>query len=100
MKNSIELLYNSNRGVYIPKLFAQEIDRQYLIGIDHTLLDELADSDPYETEFYWELWDQVLNECSIKFDDQYWKLWQDGDLFAYNESKMTEQEKQEFFGEY
>jgi hypothetical protein len=37
-------------------------------------------------EFYWEVWDDVLNYAFfVDKDDKKWQLYQNGDLFAYRE---------------
>lgn len=75
-----ELLYDSNRGQYIPQHFAEDIDRSLLSGVNDTDLDELALGPDYEG--YWETWASVLDNARIQHPTlgMCW-LHHDGDLW-------------------
>lgn len=89
------LFYDESWGIYIPKNFAEDIDRECLQGIDHNDLDDLAD--PCDN-YYWDTWETVLNNAKIVKNGYTWNLFQDGDLWLYCEDLMTDQELEEFFG--
>lgn len=92
----IELLLDSNRGIYIPRDFTQMIkwsisaeDRVILQNPDH--------------EYYWESWEHVLNTSKCTLDGYTWTLHQDGDLWAIRSDLYNDTESQEykaFFGNY
>lgn len=104
---AIELFLSSARGVYIPKNFAEMIDRDRLKcdnGAIHELgetLDFLIDCDPYgeDADLYWQEWCCLVDNCYIEHNGHIWRLWHDGDLWLYCDELMTDQEKSDFFGE-
>lgn len=78
----MELLCDSHHGVYIPQIMAR---RLYDAGWAGITLDDVIEleSDPYESEWYWETWEGILN--SAQYTDEKWIVWylyHDGDLFA------------------
>lgn len=78
----MELLCDSHHGVYIPQIMAR---RLYDAGWSGITLDNVIqlEIDPYEGEWYWETWEDILN--SAQYTDEngtVWYLYHDGDLFA------------------
>jgi len=74
------LLFDGNRGRYIPQHFATTIDRSYVEGVlaaDWATLEAGPDG-----EDYWETWDEVLIDATLTFQGKRYCLWQDGDLWA------------------
>jgi hypothetical protein len=52
-----------------------------------------------EAEWYWDAWESILTRAKhVDPDGNVWLLSQDGDLFAYCEDLMTEDEYADFFG--
>lgn len=103
---AIELFLDSNRGAYIPKNFAERINRD-MIRCDTSrlnlsaMLDWLESADPYEdSEEYWLTWEDILTYCYIEYNGNIWRLWQDSDLWLYCDELMTEQEKADFLRRY
>jgi hypothetical protein len=79
LSNSI-CLFDGNRGQYIPKHFAEDIDRNSLHGVKETWLDDLALGPEYD--HYWETWSIVLDHATIshpKLGECF--LHHDGDLW-------------------
>ena len=95
MSSGIVLLFDSNRGVYIPKDFAESCDHWRCLPSD---FEELQQGP--EVEYYWDIWDEVLDKATYTdTEGNVWRLWQDGDLWAYCEDYMTDSEYEDFFGE-
>lgn len=105
---TIELLLDSNRGVYIPQNFFEIVLEQSNIAKKSNLhkskkqrwivpsknfiwlQSQLMDTD---SENYWEAWETVCN-CAyfIDKDGKRWTLWQDGDLWAVREDHIWSEE--------
>lgn len=90
-----KILLSDHHGVYIPKIFSEDFGGW---GLLHEDVVDLADP---ENESYWETWSSVLDYATYKDENgNTWRLWQDGDLFAYCEELMTEEERNNFFGDH
>ena len=92
--SGIEILLNDSRGVYIPQNFAEIYDWG-LRPQDKEVLLLGPDS-----ESYWYVWEAVLD--GLTYTDKngnVWRLYQEGDLFAFCEELMTDEERENFFGE-
>ena len=72
-------LLDGARGIYIPQAFAQNFNMRAW-GVSEK--DEQILLAGPEHEYYWETWDEVLNDAKILIDDETWVLTQDSDLFA------------------
>ena len=101
MSNAVVLFSDSSRGDYIPRHFAESIDRNCVDTIKHgKQLDFLANANPYETEAYWDTWQIILDKLVITTDDEaVYVLHHDGDLWALNLEAMDDEEKRNFFGD-
>lgn len=100
--NALILFSDCSRGVYIPKHFAESVDRSKISGIDLSDLDYMIECDPHgdNSDLYWETWDNVLFNCVVTDDhDNDYHLWQDGDLFLICYDLMSDEEFINFFGE-
>lgn len=98
MQQSIEILCDSHHGIFIPQIMINRLVDHGWQGITEENQKDLQD--PY-SEWYWETWDQVLNNAYfVDGNKNTWQLWQDGDLFCYCDDLMTEEEKQNFFEAY
>jgi len=96
--SGIHILLSDSHGVYIPQFFIEEFDPSEWRGIKAEDL-EILRAGP-EHEFYWETWDDILNNAlHIDEDGMQWSLYQDGDLFAVCPDRMTAEEYKNFFGE-
>ncbi len=95
--SSIALLVDSHHGVYVPSVFAKhyETDKWGISEADAALLRGPVDA----CDWYWDVWVSVLDLAEHKdANGRVWKLYQDGDLWAYCPELMTEEEKNAFFG--
>ena len=80
-----ELFFDGNRGIYIPRDFADAIDPDDWTGIKTQDLDVLR-AGP-EQEFYWDAWQSVMDFAETK-DGRV--LHQDGDLWLIARDKAVE----------
>ena len=80
---NIQIFFDSNRGVYIPQNFAEEIKRESVEGV--TAEDwESMEAGP-DQGWYWETWERVLNNAIITDEKGIkWTLHHDGDLRVLN----------------
>ena len=77
----MELFLSDARGVYIPRDFAQSIKRECVTGIseeDYAILESGPDH-----EWYWEAWDDVLNNAVVTDPKSgtVYTVYQDGDCW-------------------
>tara|TARA_Y100000034_G_C6910629_1_gene425136 strand:+ start:26501 stop:26794 length:294 start_codon:yes stop_codon:yes gene_type:complete len=95
MSKGIQILCDSHHGQYIPKIMINRLVDKGWQGVEQIDIDELRDEC---NEWYWESWNNVENDAFFIDENGYkWQLWLNGDLFAYCEELMTEEEKQNFF---
>lgn len=91
----IELLFDSNRGVYIPRDFTDMTNWVYREEYRETLKNPT-------NEDYWSTWDMVLDDAQCIDSAGYkWILHQDGDLWAIRSDLFDDTESKEyrdFFG--
>ena len=74
-----QLFADSALGVYIPQHFAESVNREMCDAPDSDL-DELLKGP--ETEYYWDIWQDVLDRTMLMDSDgNQWRLEQDGDLW-------------------
>lgn len=92
--SGIEILLSDHHGIYIPKIFSEDFGGW---GVSHEDVVDLASP---ENETYWDTWQAVLDYAQhTDSKGNVWRLWQDGDLFAYCDELMTDEEYKDFFGE-
>ena len=95
MSLGLELLVSDSHGIYVPQhwaMYCQDMD-----GVSAEDM-EILKAGP-DHEWYWEAWDSVLSNAHGFVNGKKWALWQDGDLWAYCEELMTDEEYKNFFGE-
>ena len=93
--SGIQILVSDHHGIYIPQVFAEKFNWSGS-NIDDL---ETIEKGP-EAEWYWEAWENVINDSFHNDKDgNSWRLYQDGDLFAYCSELMTDEEYKDFFGE-
>lgn len=96
---SLKLLFDSNRGVYIPQHFAEEIKHHLFSNVSDEQI-EILKKGPDE-ELYWDVWHEILDNAEhIDEHGFVWRLYQDGDVWLYCEELMEEEEKRNFFDEW
>lgn len=94
--SGLVLLLSDARGVYIPRDFAQGFDFEKW-GVseeDATILAQGPDH-----EWYWETWENVLNTADFELEGWTYRLHQDGNLWAYCDDLMSDEEYENFWGE-
>jgi hypothetical protein len=98
--SGLKLLVSDSHGVYVPQVFTEQFD-PVKWGMPEDDADWLVCmAGPVKTEWYWESWDWIMTRAIRKdADGNVWRLWQDGDLFAYCEALMTDEEYKGFYGE-
>lgn len=95
---SIEVLADSARGVYIPQHFAETCD--HWSGVTQEEFRILCKGP--NNVHYWDTWNDVLNNAYYieESSGRKFQLHHDGDLFAYCESEMTDEQKENLFSDY
>ena len=90
------LLLSDARGVYIPRDFVQGFNSKAwgVSNKDATILDQGP-----EHGWYWETWESVLNKAQCEHEGYTYRLHQDGDLWAYCDELMSDEEYENFWGE-
>lgn len=74
-----ELYANSAMGIYIPKYFAESVNREMVKNVSEEDYDDLSDP---ENENYWLAWEIILeNAVLTDSKGKKWRLYQDGDLW-------------------
>lgn len=82
------LIVDSANGVYIPQIFAERYEKEILNQFGLNTLAELQ-NDPREYEFYWDAWNEVLDNFTLTQDGKTYILIQDEDLWLVPE-KLAE----------
>lgn len=101
MSGGMKLLFDGNRGIYIPKHFAEEIYHMYFTGYTQEDLDILLGGPDTRNELYWEVWTSILDNAEHIDENGYtWRLHQDGDVWLYCDDLMDEDEREIFLGCY
>jgi hypothetical protein len=95
MKNAINLLLDSNRGIYIPQHFVNEFDLP-LFGIAEDGEDIKTLRAGPDHQWYWGAWDNILRHAETEDGGL---LHHDGDLWLVYPERMTNEEHQNMFGE-
>lgn len=73
-------LIDGNRGIYIPRVFAQRWGNACVKGLNQDDLNILL-AGPDHLE-YFEVWDECVNQIEFLFDGQLCTLFEDNDLWA------------------
>lgn len=97
MSKGLKLLLDSNRGQYIPQQAIECLADGWDTGISN--LDLAALKQGPENDWYYDAFDALEQNAQYTDDNgNVWRLHLDGDLWAFCETLMTEQEKADFFG--
>lgn len=100
--NAVILILPDSRGVYIPRDFVTDENREIADsrcekwGISHEDAEILAAGPDHE--FYWDAWDAVL--ANAEFTDDTggkYRLYQDGNLWGICPARMSMDERQNFW---
>ena len=100
-KNTItkpELFINSAHGIYIPQIFAQQIDEHYKKQIDAQVLADLSSP---ENEFYWDAWNYIEGKLfKTPTGQKIFFLQPDGDLWVVPACYIRTKEYKENWNNY
>lgn len=84
------LAVDENRGIYAPQQFINYYggslicsDNDYNV-IDLTLAKDDIISGP-DHEFYWDSWDDIINNCHIIDNGEKYRIYQNGDIWLIPE---------------
>lgn len=78
-----QLLLGDSHGVYIPKLWADEIgDEEEAESYSVSWEDVLSCQAGPDSEGYWDAWDSILRDAQWNENGEEWALHQNGDLWA------------------
>ena len=103
-ENNSDILFSDSNGIYIPKLFSdmllneyfyRELNNKFIFetynsnnellatfsNIDKEDLITLSENDQKSCDFYYDIWDDILSNCCLQYDNKEWHLEQDGDLW-------------------
>lgn len=98
--SGIELILTDSRGIFIPRDFANFDHSIRSWNIDEDDVDFVTLRQGPDAEYYWDAWDSVLSRAVfVDARGNRWYLYQDGDLFAYCQDLMTDEEYENFYGE-
>jgi len=95
---AVEILFDGASGIYIPQRFAEECDADGWKNVSAEDRAILAAGPDHEQ--YWDAWTDVVDYAEYHEDGNIYRLYQDGDLFAYCLAKMTPEDHINLFGEY
>lgn len=87
MNDSIQLLLDDARGIYIPQAFYEGFD----FGTWNLKLGDYSELRDPDLDGYWDAWDDLLREAEYHDDNGHiWRLHQDGSLFAVRDDHDME----------
>ena len=90
MQESDVIIYaDSLYGVYIPRHFAESINRELVTGVSEQDWQDLT-LDPYgeESDILWYTWDKVIGNARVRHNGKEYLLFHDGDLFLISEDEI------------
>ena len=93
--SGLSLLVSDSAGIYVPLRFVTDMDLSQWSGINDEDV-KILQAGP-DAEWYWEAWDSVLGSAYATINGKVWRLSQDGDLWAYCEELMSDEEYEGFF---
>ena len=93
--DDVTLYLSEDRGIYIPRDFAESINRELIVDREkwEDDLDFLAKSGTGK-DFYWETWQNVLDGLKVKFGRRTYFFYQDGPVWMIRD---TEKVRKDFF---
>lgn len=93
--SGVQILVSDHHGIYVPQVFVENHSWSGIVVEDYDIV-----SRGPEAEYYWDAWSDILNDAFHNDKDgNTWRLYQDGDLFAYCEQLMDDEEYYNLFGE-
>lgn len=99
MKEAIKIISDSAHGIYCPQHCAEVLLDDWFSTRELVKARDVLLSGP-DHEDYWEAWSYVEEHAEYTdSDDNLWRLYQDGDVFAYCIGLMDREAFEAFFGE-
>lgn len=77
------VLVDSHHGIYCPQIAAQSLAQARTEGVSREDLAALIEGPEHKD--YWEIWEDVLNNCVILDEGERFTIVQDGDVFIVPE---------------
>jgi hypothetical protein len=77
--SNAELFLDSNRGIYIPRDFAEQVRHELVENVTAEDWDILQAGPDHE--LYWDVWNDVEQKAVIDDGNRKFTLYQDGDLW-------------------
>lgn len=74
------VLIDGNKGIYIPRVFAQRWGDSCTKGISQEDIDILCAGPDHHQ--YWDVWDNCIDQIEFLFDGALHTLYESGHLFA------------------
>lgn len=90
---AVELLFDECRGTNIPRDFVEEMDLTKFTGIDPKDVEACQGPD---CEWYWDAWQNILDNARYEEGGNVWVLYQDGSVWALCPEMMDSQELRNF----
>ena len=100
MKDLISLLLSDRNGIYIPEIFAKDFKKSFVNKAIKNKEDRKILRSGPDHKLYWNAWDFILAN-SFFWNRQEYCLFQNGDLFLINLTKLNklnEDEQENFWG--
>ena len=99
--SGISLMISDSHGVYVPQVFAEKYDRSVWGPISDWAWENIELGPDHEnSQSYWDAWQEILDGASHTDENgNVWRLYQEGDLWAFCDALMTDDEYEQFFGE-
>ena len=94
--SGINILVSDHHGIYVPQVFVNDTDIKMWDNISSDDWEIVREGPDHE--WYWESWNTITNNATYSEGGNVWRLFQDGDLWAYCPELMTEEEYENFFG--
>ena len=93
--DDITLFLDDARGIYLPRDFAESINREYIINREkwENDLDFLAKSGTGK-DGYWDTWQDVLDGLKVKIGRRTYFFYQDGPVWMIRDNEKV---RKEFF---
>ena len=93
--DDITLFLDDTRWIYLPRDFAESINREYIINREkwENDLDFLIKYDTNK-DFYWETWQDVLDGLKVKIGRRTYFFYQDGPVWMIRDNEKV---RKEFF---
>lgn len=87
-----ELLLSDSHGIYIPKLWCDELSEEEAERFGVSWGSVLVCQSGPDEEHYWEAWQEILDSAEWEEDGVEWRLYQNGDLWRVRSDAQLPEE--------